>query len=140
MTFNRRSSHGHHGSKRREPAQHAHSRASHAFTHTLTSTQTQPLCPKRQLRYYRIWNQIFILKVPEGGGSKPEYPEKSPDSLPANRYHNIRGENPTSWTGLEPSPSNIGDRLAWPTAHTKSHPTQLQTATGVYMIVHSTLT
>ena len=35
----RRSSHGHHGSKRRELVQHAHSRGSHAFTHTLTSTQ-----------------------------------------------------------------------------------------------------
>ena len=33
--FHRRSSHGHRGSKRRELAQHAHSRGSHAFTHTL---------------------------------------------------------------------------------------------------------
>ena len=39
---NRRTSHGHHGSKRRELAQHAHSRESHAFTHTPTSTQLQP--------------------------------------------------------------------------------------------------
>ena len=37
--FNRRDSHGHHGSKRRELAQHAHSRGSHTFTHALTSTQ-----------------------------------------------------------------------------------------------------
>ena len=34
-TLNRRSSHGHRGSKRRELAQHAHSRGSYAFTHTL---------------------------------------------------------------------------------------------------------
>ena len=34
--FNRRSSYGHHGSKRRELMQHSHSRESHAFTHTLT--------------------------------------------------------------------------------------------------------
>ena len=40
---------GHHGSKRREMAQHAHSHKSHAFTHTLTSTQLQPHCAKRQL-------------------------------------------------------------------------------------------
>ena len=40
--FNRRSSHGHHGSKRRELAQHAHSRVSQAFTHALTSTQLHP--------------------------------------------------------------------------------------------------
>ena len=32
--FNRRNSHGHHDSKRRELAQHAHSHGSHAFTHT----------------------------------------------------------------------------------------------------------
>ena len=32
--FNRRRAHGHHGSKRRELVQHAHSRGSHAFTHT----------------------------------------------------------------------------------------------------------
>ena len=37
--FNRRSSHGDHGSKLHELAQRAHSRGSHAFTHTLTSTQ-----------------------------------------------------------------------------------------------------
>ena len=35
MNFNRRNSHGNHGSKRRELAQHARSRGSHAFTHTL---------------------------------------------------------------------------------------------------------
>ena len=38
--FNRRSPNGHLGSKRRELAQHAQSaHRSHAFTHTLTSTQ-----------------------------------------------------------------------------------------------------
>ena len=36
--FNRRDPHGHHGSKCRELAQHAHSHGSHAFTHTRTST------------------------------------------------------------------------------------------------------
>ena len=61
--FNRRNSHGHHGSKCRELAQHAHSSGSHAFTHTLSPTQLQPSGAKHQLSYYRIWNQIFILKV-----------------------------------------------------------------------------
>ena len=64
--FNRHSSHGRHCSKRRELAPYAHSRGSHAFTHTFTSTQLQPLCAKRQLSYYRSWNQFFMLKVPEG--------------------------------------------------------------------------
>ena len=39
-------------------------------------------CAKHQLSYYKSWNQIFIFEVPEGG-SKPEYPEKTPDSLSA---------------------------------------------------------
>ena len=46
-----------------------HSRGSHTFTHTLTSTQLQPLCAKRQLSFYRIWNQIYIFKVPERRGA-----------------------------------------------------------------------
>ena len=32
--------------------------------HTHSLTQLQPRCAKRQLCYYRIWNQIFILKIP----------------------------------------------------------------------------
>ena len=60
---NRRSSYGHHGSKRRELAQHAHQRGSHASTHTLTSTQLQPPCTKRLLSYYIHWNRIYNLKV-----------------------------------------------------------------------------
>ena len=48
--FNRRSSHGHHGSKRRELAQHAHSRGSHSLTHFI-STQLQPRGTRRQLSY-----------------------------------------------------------------------------------------
>ena len=51
---------GHHGSQRHELAQHAHSRGSHTFTHTLTSTQLQPHCAKHQLSYDSIWNQILF--------------------------------------------------------------------------------
>ena len=51
--FNRRNSHGHHGSKHRELAQHAHSHGSHAFTHThFTSAQLQPRGVKYQLSHY----------------------------------------------------------------------------------------
>ena len=46
-TFYRRNYHGHHGWKRRELAQYAHSRRSHAFNNTLTSTQLQPRGEKR---------------------------------------------------------------------------------------------
>ena len=38
--------------KRRKLAQHALSHGSHAFTHTLTSTQLQPCGAKHQLSYY----------------------------------------------------------------------------------------
>ena len=52
--FNRRDVHGHHGSKCRELAQHAHSHISHAFTHTLTSTQLQP-CGAQLLVFSAYW-------------------------------------------------------------------------------------
>ena len=56
--FNRCSSHGHHGWKRRELAQHAHSHGSYAFTHTLTSTQL------RQLGYYfSVHAEVFRVPV-----------------------------------------------------------------------------
>ena len=50
-TSNRRNYHAHHGSKRRKLPQHTHSHGSHAFTHTLTSTQLQPRGAKHQLSY-----------------------------------------------------------------------------------------
>ena len=114
--INRCNSHGHHGSNRLElAALCAHSRGSNAFTLTLTSTQLQTRCceeaPAQLLQSLDFL--IFLILCIWGRGGKPEYPEKKPDSLPANRYH-IRGENPTSRTGIEPSPSNTGEKLIWP--------------------------
>ena len=80
--FNRRRFHGHHGSKCCKLVQHAHSCGSHTFTHTLSSTQLQPHCAKRQLSYYIIWNQIFILKVPEGGEENRSTQRKPPTACP----------------------------------------------------------
>ena len=59
MNFDRRSSHGHHGSKRHELAQHAHSCGLHALARTLslTPTQLQRRCAKRQLSYCRTWQR-----------------------------------------------------------------------------------
>ena len=46
-----KTTHGHHG---RELAQHAHSREiARTHAHTVTSTQLQPRCAKRQFSYYR---------------------------------------------------------------------------------------
>ena len=77
-----------------------HSCGLHSFTHALTTQlhlHLQPLCVKRQFSYYRIWNHILFENT-RGRVSKPEYPEKTPDSLPANWYH-ILGEN-TSRMGI----------------------------------------
>ena len=54
-SFNIRSSHGHHGSKRRKLAQlttHTHVDRTHSLTHVLTSTQLQSRGAKRRLSYY----------------------------------------------------------------------------------------
>ena len=49
-----------------------------AHTHVdrthFTSTQLQPRGAKRQISYYRIWNQIFILEVPERGRTRRKPP------------------------------------------------------------------
>ena len=119
--FNRYCSHGHHGSKHQKLAQHAHSRGSHAFTHTLTSTWLQPHCAKRQLSCIRIWNNIFILKVPEGGGENRSAWRK-PSTACLLLHITNQGRKSTSRTGLEPSPSNVDDKLAWPRACTASDP------------------
>ena len=90
--------------KRCKLAQHSHSSGLHAFTHTynVTSTQftlLQPCCAKHQLSNYIIFNQIFILKVSEGGGAIRSTQEKNPDSLPAKWYHIL--EEKIQCTGRE---------------------------------------
>ena len=80
---NRRSSHGHRGSKRRERAHHAHLHGSHAFTHTLTPIQyTTTLCeaPAQLItefgiefffrRYLKVLvNSLYASKVSDSCGS-----------------------------------------------------------------------
>ena len=43
---------------------------------------------------------------------KPEYLEKTPDNQSENQYHIICENSPTQ-QGVDPSPSNIGDKFAW---------------------------
>ena len=52
-----------------------------------------------------LWSCMYIVGV-KGGGYRIY----------------IRWENPTSWTGIEPTSSNIGDKLAWPRACAASDP------------------
>ena len=86
----------------------------------------------------------FFFKVPQGAEPNRSSRRKHPDSLPANRYRIVRGENhPTTRTGIEPSPSNIGDKLGWPRARAAwDAMTELQTAedksqaSSVYRVIH----
>ena len=103
MNINRCNSHGHHGSKRRELAQHAHSSGSHAFTHTLTSTVTTTLC-KAPAQLLQNLESHFYFESTWGRGTKPEYPEKIPwDSLPVNMYYILLEDN-IQCTGWESNP------------------------------------
>ena len=72
--FNSRDSHGHHGSKRRELVQHGHSHGSHAFTHTVTSTQLQPRGAKRRLIDILILNSQSSTEVISGRSISQFYP------------------------------------------------------------------
>ena len=70
---------------------HAHSCGSHARIHSHTYinsvTTTLSEVPSQLLQ---ILESNFYFKGPWGRGSRPEYPEKTPDSLPANRYHILK--------------------------------------------------
>ena len=63
-----------HGSKRCELGQHAHSRGSHAFTHTVTSPQLQPCGAKRTLCYWAssamhaVWGMCYSDQSITGPG------------------------------------------------------------------------
>ena len=78
--FNWRTFHGHHGSKRRELEQHAHSHGSHAFPHTPTSTQLTHGVRSASVAITEFGIH-FNMKGPEGGGG-------------ANR--STRGKTPTA--------------------------------------------
>ena len=82
-----------------------HTYMDHTHSLTLTSTQPQPRCAKRQLSYYRIWNQFFILKIPEGGGAnRSTQRTPPPDSLPANQYHILEEKIQSPGQELNPHP------------------------------------
>ena len=89
MNFNRHSSHGHHGWKCHELAQHAQltwiAHIIHSHTDINTVTTMWHEAPAQLLQNLE---SNFYFDDTWGRGSKPQYPEKKkPDSLPANRYH-----------------------------------------------------
>ena len=64
-----------------------HSRGSHAFTHTYINTVTTTSQCKALAHLLHKLEYIKKIEGTWGRGSKPEYPKKTPDNLPANRYH-----------------------------------------------------
>ena len=103
--FNRRRSQGHHGSKRRELAQHAYSHGSHAFTHTLDiNTVTTTLCEASAQLLHNLESN-FNFQGTSGRGSKPEVPRKTTtDSMPANQYHILEEKIQLPRRELNPHP------------------------------------
>ena len=66
--FDRRSSHGHRGSKAPlTGAARTLTWIARIHSHTLTSAQLQPRCAKRQLSYYIIWNRTFYFETDTWG-------------------------------------------------------------------------
>ena len=73
--------------------------------------------------YYRIWNHIFFLKVPEGGGANWSARRNPPNSLPTDRYHILEEKIQRSRRELNPHPPTlVGDKLAWPRTRAASDP------------------
>ena len=99
----RGSSHSHHGPKRRELAQHAHWRGSHAFAHALTSTSTLCEAPAQLLQNLE---SNFYFEGTWGRGSKPECPKKLKEKI-QRPGRELNPHPPTlmiSWPGQERSP------------------------------------
>ena len=94
----------------------------HIHSHTYINTVTTTWCQAPA----QLWHSLesnFYFEDTWGRGCKPVQPEKTLDSLPADRYHIIiRGENITFRTGIEPSPSNIGGKLTWPSGRAEYGP------------------
>ena len=82
---------------------HTHVDRTHPLTH-LHQYSHKHVCAKRQLSYSAITKfgiEVYFEGTREWG-SKPEYLEKTPDSMPANRYHVI--EEKTQRPGRESNP------------------------------------
>ena len=63
---------------------------------------------------------IFYFEGTRGRGSKPDSPGGKPRQPTHLSVSHIRGEIQRPGQGIEPSPTNIGEKLAWPRAHAAS--------------------
>ena len=98
-----------------------HSRGSHAFTHTFTTT----LC-EAPAQLLQNLESNFYFEGTWGRGSKPEYPEKNPDILPTNRHHILEEKIQRPRRDSNPHPPTLAKCVCcvWPT--------ELQTATTLH--------
>ena len=102
-------------------ATHTLTRIARIHSHTNSSTVITKLCEARaQLLQNLKSNSFFWRYLREG--EQTGVPRENPRQPARWSVSHIRGDNPTSQTGIEPSPSNIGDKLAWPGTHTAFDP------------------
>ena len=105
-----------------ELAQHALTLTWIARIQSHTYTNIVMLC-KAPAQLLKNLTSNFYFEGTRGRGSKLEYPEKTTDSLPANRYHIILLKIQRPGWELNPySRSHIGDKITWPRAHAASDP------------------
>ena len=107
--FNMFSSHGHHGSKRCTLAQHTHTQVdrTHSFTHlhqhsynyvvrntssAITEFGIKFVVQSASSAITEVGIKFLFWRYLMEGEQKLECPEKTPDSLPANRYHILEGK------------------------------------------------
>ena len=124
--FSRRSSHGHHSSNKALWTGATRTLTwiarIHSQSHTHINTVTM-MCEVPAQLIHNLESTFYFWRE----GEKTRVPGENPWQPACKSVSHIRGEYPTSWMGLEPSPSNIGDKLAWPRARAMSHPLSLQT-------------
>ena len=99
-------------------------------SHTYINTVTATLCEALAQLLHNFGIEFFILKVPEGRGSKPVYPVKTPKILPANRYHIFEEKLQRPGLELNPHPptlviNSLGQDIAPSTAHGHLRASQL---------------
>ena len=96
----------------------------HSLTHShafISNTVTTTVCEVPAQLLQNLESNFSCVGT-WGRGCKPEYPEKTPDSLPTNRYHTLARRKSNIPDGNRTLTSNIGDKLAWPRAHAASDP------------------
>ena len=76
--FNRHSSHGDHGSKHGELAQHALTWIARIHSHTYINTVSTTLCEAPAQLLHNLELLKFYFEGTSGRGTKLEYPEKPP--------------------------------------------------------------